>query len=100
LQRRGDRATTGARAQLFVLFGIFVLPKAVAYFVDRYAMGFSQRGVVQTGASYTDVNAVLPAKTVLAVIAVICAALFFAGAVRRSSMLPAVGFEIGRASCR
>jgi uncharacterized membrane protein (UPF0182 family) len=94
LQRRGDRATTGARAQLFVLFGIFILLKAVAYWVDRYGIDFSQRGVVQTGASYTDVNAVLPAKTVLAVIAVLCAALFFAGAVRRSSMLPAVGFGL------
>ena len=47
-----------------------------------------------TGASYTDVNAVLPAKTVLAVIAILCALLFFAGAVRRSAMLPAVGFGL------
>ena len=36
----------------------------------------------------------LPAKTVLAVIAVLCALLFFAGAVRRSAMLPAVGFGL------
>ena len=55
---------------------------------------FSQRGAVTTGASYTDVNAVLPAKTVLAVIAIICALLFFAGAIRRSPMLPAVGFGL------
>ena len=47
-----------------------------------------------TGASYTDVNAVLPAKTVLAVIAIICALLFFAGAIRRSALLPAVGFGL------
>ncbi len=94
LQRRGQRATQGARSQLFVLVGIFVLLKAIAYWVDRYGIDFSQRGVVRTGASYTDVNAVLPAKTVLAIIAVICAALFFAGALRRSSMLPAVGFGL------
>ncbi len=94
LQRRGERATQAARAHLFVLVGIFVLLKAIAYFVDRYGIDFSQRGVVQTGASYTDVNAVLPAKTVLAVIAVICAALFFAGAVRRNVLLPAVGFGL------
>jgi uncharacterized protein len=94
LQLRGERATQGARVQLFVLIGIFVLLKAVAYWVDRYGIDFSQRGVVQTGASYTDVNAVLPAKTVLAVIAVICAGLFFAGAIRRNSMLPAVGFGL------
>jgi uncharacterized protein len=94
LQRRGERATQGTRAHLFVLAGIFVLLKAVAYFVDRYGIDFSQRGVVQTGASYTDVNAVLPAKTVLAVIAVICAGLFFAGALRRNALLPAVGFGL------
>jgi uncharacterized protein len=94
LQRRGERATQGTRAHLFVLAGIFVLLKAVAYWVDRYGIDFSQRGVVQTGASYTDVNAVLPAKTVLAVIAVICAALFFAGALRRTALLPAVGFGL------
>src|SRR6202042_3997113 len=94
IQIRGERATQGTRAHLFILVGIFVLLKAVAYWVDRYGIDFSQRGVVQTGASYTDVNAVLPAKTVLAVIAVICALLFFAGAARRSAMLPAVGFGL------
>ncbi len=94
LQLRGQRATQAVRSHLFVLIGIFVLLKAVAYWVDRYGIDFSQRGVVQTGASYTDVNAVLPAKTVLAVIAVICAALFFAGAISRSATLPAVGFGL------
>jgi uncharacterized membrane protein (UPF0182 family) len=93
-QLRGSRATSGARAHLFVLVGVFVLLKAVAYWVDRYGIDFSQRGIVRTGASYTDVNAILPAKTVLAVIALICAALFMAGAVRRSSMLPAIGFGL------
>ncbi len=94
LQPRGERATQGARTHLFLLVGVFVLLKAIAYFVDRYGINFSQRGVVQTGASYTDVNAVLPAKTVLAIIAVLCALLFFAGVLRKSSMLPAVGFGL------
>jgi uncharacterized membrane protein (UPF0182 family) len=93
-QVKGQRATTAARAHLFMLVGIFVLLKAAAYWVDRYGIDFSQRGIVQTGASYTDVNAILPAKTVLAVIAVICAALFFAGAARRNTLLPAVGFGL------
>ena len=93
-QLRGERATAAARAQLFVLAGTFVLLKAVAYWVDRYAIDFSQRGVVQTGASYTDVNAILPAKTVLAVIALICAALFLIGAARRGSLLPGAGFGL------
>ena len=94
LQGRRVRATSGAQMQLFILLGIFVLLKGVAYWFDRYGIDFSQRGTVSTGASYTDVNAVLPAKTVLAVIAILCAVLFFAGAVRRSAMLPAVGFGL------
>jgi hypothetical protein len=94
MQGRHLRVTTGAQAHLFVLFGVFVLLKAVAYWYDRYGIDFSQRGAVTTGASYTDVNAVLPAKTVLAVIAILCALLFFAGAARRSAMLPAVGFGL------
>jgi uncharacterized protein len=94
MQGRHPRVTVATQAHLFVLFGSFVLLKAVAYWVDRYGIDFSQRGAVTTGASYTDVNAVLPAKTVLAVIAVICALLFFAGAARRSPMLPAVGFGL------
>ncbi|HEY1617533.1 MAG TPA: UPF0182 family protein [Streptosporangiaceae bacterium] len=92
--RRGERATVAARTQLFVLAGVFVLLKAGAYWTDRYGIDFSQHNVVQTGASYTDVNAILPAKTVLAVIAVICAALFLVGAARRSSMLPAIGLGL------
>jgi uncharacterized protein len=94
LQGRRVRATAGAQMQLFILLGAFVLLKGVAYWFDRYGIDFSQRGTVTTGASYTDVNAVLPAKTVLAVIAIICALLFFAGAVRHSAMLPAVGFGL------
>ena len=94
MQGRHPRVTMAAQAHLFVLFGVFVLLKAVAYWVDRYGIDFSQRGAVTTGASYTDVNAVLPAKTVLAIIAVLCALLFFAGAARRSAMLPAVGFGL------
>jgi len=93
-QARRPRATVGAQAHLFVLVGVFVLLKGVAYWVDRWGIDFSQRGAVTTGASYTDVNAVLPAKTVLAVIAVLCAVLFFAGAVRRSALLPAVGLGL------
>ena len=93
-QGRRPRATMGAQAHLFVLVGVFVLLKGAAYWVDRWGINFSQRGAVTTGASYTDVNAVLPAKTVLAVIAVLCALLFFAGAVRRSALLPAVGLGL------
>jgi uncharacterized membrane protein (UPF0182 family) len=44
-----------------------------------------------TGLSYTDVNALLPAKAILAGISIICALLFFANIIRRSWVLPAAG---------
>ncbi|MGP3931649.1 UPF0182 family membrane protein [Nonomuraea sp. KM88] len=89
LQSPGVHASRAARTHLSVLLGVFLLLKAVAYFVDRYGLVFSDRGFVH-GASYTDVNAVLPAKTILAIIALICAALFFAGVFRPGGMLPGV----------
>ncbi|WP_433366588.1 UPF0182 family membrane protein [Streptosporangium sp. CA-115845] len=93
LQSPGVHASRGARAHLSVLLGIFVLLKAVAYWYDRYGLVFSDRGF-RHGASYTDVNAVLPAKNILAIIALICAVLFFAGVVRSGGMLPGVGFGL------
>jgi len=93
LQSPGVHASRAARVHLSVLLGIFVLLKAVAYWVDRYGLVFSERGFVH-GASYTDVNAVLPAKTILAIIALICAAMFFAGVFRPGGMLPGVSFGL------
>ncbi|SEF84169.1 hypothetical protein SAMN04489712_102234 [Thermomonospora echinospora] len=93
LQGPGDKASPPARAHLSVLVGLFVLLKAVAYWFDRYGLANSERGVV-SGPGYTDINAVLPAKSILAVIAVICAALFFVNIWRRGMMLPGVGLTL------
>jgi uncharacterized membrane protein (UPF0182 family) len=87
LQGTSERVSVGARVHLSVLIGLIVLVKALSYWLDRYGLAFSLRGVVQ-GASYTDVHAVLPAKTMLAGIAVICALLFFANVVARNVLLP------------
>ena len=88
LQTVGEKVSLAARAHLSVLVGVIVLLKAAAYYLDRYGLAFSTRGVVQ-GASYTDVNAVLPAKNILIGVAVICALLFFANIVVRNILLPA-----------
>ena len=90
LQVREDRTTVAARVQLSVLLGGVVLLKAVAYWFDRYALALKESKLI-TGLTYTDVNAVLPAKAILAAIAVVCALLFFANIVRRSWVLPAAG---------
>ncbi|TDB79632.1 UPF0182 family protein [Actinomadura sp. KC216] len=93
LQGPGDKASPPARAHLSVLFGLFILLKAVAYWFDRYGLVHSERGV-RTGASYADVNALLPAKTILMIIALLCAAMFFSNLLRRGMMLPGVGFTL------
>jgi len=90
LAGRGGRLTTAARVQLAVLAGTFVLIKAVAYFFDRYELLSSDRNPQFTGASYTDLHAVLPAKLILLCIAVICAGAFFAGVVLRDLRVPAL----------
>ncbi len=98
LQGPGQRTTAAARVHLSVLLGIFVLAKAVGYWLDRFhlAMQYSPRTLGNgeggfTGLTYTDVHAVLGAKYALAVIALLCALLFFVNVVRRTWMLPAVG---------
>jgi uncharacterized protein len=93
VQGAGDKINSGARVHLSALFGVFVLLKAVAYWFDRWGLAHSERGVV-TGPSFTDVNVVLPAKTILAVIALICALMFFATFFRPGAMLPGMAFGL------
>ena len=93
LQVREDRTTVSARVQLSVLLGIIVLLKAAAYWFDRYQLALND-GKLLTGLTYTDVNAVLPAKAILAGIAVICSLLFFANIIRRSWVLPSAGIAL------
>ncbi len=89
-QGEGERTTVAARIQLSILFGLIVLLKAIAYWFDRYALTLKENRLI-TGATYTDINATLPAKAILSGIALICALLFFANIVRRSWLLPAAG---------
>ncbi|HEX6870526.1 MAG TPA: UPF0182 family protein, partial [Micromonosporaceae bacterium] len=74
LQGVGDRMTAAARAHLTALVALFVLLKAVAYFLDRRALLLSYNsGTDLWGAGYTDINAVLPAKEILTYISIVVA---------------------------
>jgi uncharacterized protein len=99
LAGRNGSLATAARAHLAVLAGTFVLLKAVAYFFDRYELLFSDRkasagGANFFGASYTDLNAAMPAKLILLLIAVICAAAFFAAVFLRNLQIPAIALAL------
>src|SRR3954467_9880078 len=94
LQTPGQKLTSAARVQLSVLLGVFVALKAVAYWLDRYGLVYSDRGQVFPGASYTDVNALLVPKTILVFVAAVCAIAFFANIVVRNFLLPAAALVL------
>jgi uncharacterized membrane protein (UPF0182 family) len=94
LQTPGQKLTPAARVQLSVLLGLFVALKAVAYWLDRYGLVYSTRGEVFTGASYTDVNALLAPKTILMFVAAVCAVAFFANIAVRNFLLPAAALVL------
>ena len=92
--RIGNRAVgqTGyvskaARVQLAVTAGVWMLIKAVGYWLDRYFLLYGENDIF-TGASYTSINAMLPAKIILTVIALIVAAAFFASVVYKDFRIP------------
>ena len=81
-----------ARIQLISLVGVLVLLKAAAYWLDRYELlSHTRMAKPFTGAGYTDINAVLPAKLILMAIAVICAAAVFSALFLRDLRIPAIG---------
>lgn len=96
LQGPGERATDAARVQLSILIGLFLLLKAVAYWLDRYALAVKGDDLVLgfTGLKYRDVNALLPAKTILTFIALIVAVLFFINAFRAIWGIAAAGLVL------
>jgi len=94
LQTPGQKLSVAARVHLSVLLGVFLLLKAIAYYLDRYGLVYSDRGEVFTGASYTDVNALLPAKTILMFVAVICAVAMLANILVKNFVLPAIALVL------
>jgi uncharacterized membrane protein (UPF0182 family) len=94
LQTPGQKLTSAARVQISVLLGVFVALKAVAYWLDRYGLVYSTRGELFTGASYTDVNALLVPKMILVFVAAVCAVAFFANIAVRNLLLPAAALVL------
>ncbi|HET9519311.1 MAG TPA: UPF0182 family protein, partial [Actinoplanes sp.] len=97
LQGVGDRMTGAARAHLTSLVAVFVLLKAVAYVLDRRALLLElNEGTSLYGAGYTAVNALLPAKEILAYISIVVAIaiVVFSNAVMRNLVWPGVSLAL------
>jgi uncharacterized membrane protein (UPF0182 family) len=98
LQGAGDRMTPAARAHLTALVAAFVLFKAAAYYLDRRGLLLDPNPSVDglQGASYTAINALLPAKEILAWISIVVAVaiLVFSNAFMRNLLWPGVSLGL------
>ncbi|MGB3764123.1 MAG: UPF0182 family protein, partial [Ornithinimicrobium sp.] len=90
LQSPGDRTTRAARIHLVVLFAALLGVRAVAYWLERYSLTTSQHQRI-TGLNYTDVNAVLPTRGVLAIAAALVALFFISTIWTKTWRLPIIG---------
>ena len=82
-----QKVTPQVKVHLSVLLAILALLKAIGYYLQRFELVYSSRGVVQ-GAGYTDVNAQLPALQLLIVISLFACVLFLVNILRRGWVLP------------
>ncbi|WP_433313773.1 UPF0182 family membrane protein [Micromonospora chersina] len=97
LQGVGDRMTNAARAHLSSLVAVFVVLKAIAYVLDQRAMLLEyNEGAKLYGAGYADINALLPAKEILAWIAVVVAVaiIVFSNAWMRNLVWPGIALGL------
>jgi len=72
LTTRGPRLAAAARTHLLALGAVLLGLKAIGFWLDRFDLVFSPRGIV-FGASYTDVHASLPVLGAMAVLCALCA---------------------------
>ncbi|HEY1105539.1 MAG TPA: UPF0182 family protein [Agromyces sp.] len=79
-----------ARIQIAVTAGVYLLLQGISIWLDQYAT-VTESGSLITGAAYTDVNAVIPGRGILAGISVVVAILFFITAVIGRWRLPLIG---------
>src|SRR5207253_6176305 len=78
-----------ARGHLAVSLGMIALIRVAVYYLLRYVLDFSSRGVV-LGSTYTDVKAQLPALRLLIVISLFAFALLIFNIRRRGWVLPVI----------
>jgi hypothetical protein len=89
VQPPSPRVTPQVKAHLSVLLAVLALVKTADYWLQRFELTASTRGIVD-GASYTDVKAQLPALNLLLLISLCAATLFVVNIFRRGWTLPAV----------
>ncbi len=89
MQSTTDRVTPQVKGHLSFLLAAMALVRAVAYWLDRFALAYSSDGKF-AGLGHTDVRARLPVLSLLILIALLSVVLFVANIRRRGWGLPAV----------
>ena len=89
LQTPFQRVTPQVKVHISVILALMALTKTVQYYLSRFGLTFSHRGVVD-GATYTDVHAQLPALNLLMFISVAAAILFILNIFRRGWVFPII----------
>ncbi len=90
LMERGVFTSRAAQIHLAVTGAAFLILMGANFWLDRYA-AVQNSGGRWAGALYTDVNAVIPTKAILAVAAALVAVLFIVAAVIGRWRLPVIG---------
>uniref|UniRef100_UPI0026173357 UPF0182 family protein n=1 Tax=uncultured Mobiluncus sp. TaxID=293425 RepID=UPI0026173357 len=81
------------RIHISVLLAILAAIIGLRYYLDRFVLLLGVHDKF-SGASYTDIHAVLPAKNILVGISLVIAVLFIIGAFRKSWVIPATGVGV------
>jgi uncharacterized membrane protein (UPF0182 family) len=88
-----EKVLPAVKAHLSVLLALTLAARGWGYWLDRYMLNFSPRGTV-TGASYTDVNAELPALNLLLIVTAVAIVLTLVNLRRRGFLLPGAAIGI------
>ncbi|WP_353987607.1 UPF0182 family membrane protein [Ruicaihuangia caeni] len=89
---REVRISRTARVQLAVTGAVYLALQGLSLWLDQYAtLSSPSTGYLQTGAGFTEVNAIIPGRAILAIIAGLVAVLFIVTAVIGRWRLPIVG---------
>jgi uncharacterized membrane protein (UPF0182 family) len=89
----GAKVTVEARRHLTAVVAAGVAVRAWGYWLDRFQLSYSPRGTV-TGASFTDVNASLPALTLLIGVAAVVVVILLVSLFREGLLLPGAALAL------
>lgn len=90
---KGIETSKAFRKHMAVLAALYLLIRGVNFWLERYSATQDQSGN-WAGAMYTDVNAIIPVKAILAIAAVLVAAFFAVAAVTGRWRLPMMGTAV------